>query len=112
MSLAFDAALDHWGDEFDRDALEGKLDGTIETYNAIINHMHGEGMSLDGVNKQNLLTVDGRRLGSVEQARARHEAHAGNGREVPLGVGPTGAEGADGDTTHNDLFLKFKNALL
>ena len=62
--------------------------------------------------KENLLTVDGRRLGSVEQARLRHEDHLEAGREVPLGVGPTGMEGADNDTTHNDALLKYKNALL
>lgn len=113
LSLAFDAALAHWGGgEVDRQALERKLDGTIGTYNVIISHMHGEGMSLDGVTKENRLTIDGRALGSPEQALARQRAHAARGEEVPLGVGPTGAEGAEDDTTHNDAFLKFKNGLL
>ena len=112
LSMALDTALDNWDGDADRDALEDKLDGSIETYNAIIGHMHGEGMSLDGVNKQNRLTVDGRRIGSPEQAAARRETYAARNEEVPLGVGPTGVEGADGDTTHNDLFLKFKTELL
>ena len=87
--------------------LEKRFDSTIEAYNGIIGSMYREGMSLDGVNKENQLTVDGRRLGSVEQALERRRAHGG---ETPLGRSPTG--GADTDTTHNDTFLQFKHTLL
>jgi hypothetical protein len=64
--------------------LEKDLDTTIATYNSVIETMHGAGTSIDGVDKVNLKTVDGRALGSVKQAEER--AHLKS--DVPLGVGP------------------------
>jgi hypothetical protein len=87
-----------------------QLDDIIESYPRIIKHMHGEGMSLDGVNKENYETVDGRRVGTLREARKRFEEQEG---VIRLGIGPVAEkpEGRDEDSTHNDLFLAFRKAL-
>ncbi|MEO9968885.1 MAG: glutamate cyclase domain-containing protein [Hyphomonadaceae bacterium] len=88
-----------------------KLDDAIDSYNTTITYLHENNMSIDGVNKQNLNTVDGRRMGSTDEALQRWRQQDG---QVPLGVGPDystelGLEGAARDTSHNDTFLRFRN---
>ncbi|MEI2384470.1 glutamate cyclase domain-containing protein [Breoghania sp. JC706] len=88
-----------------------QLDTTIDAYNATIAYLAENGMSIDGVNKENLDTVDGRRMGTREEAAQRWTTNQGR---VPLGIGPDyttqgGKSGSPNDTSHNDTFLRFRN---
>lgn len=108
VAMALQAGL---AGEKNRD-LETKLTDTIIGYNEIIVKLHENGMSIDGVNKKNLLTVDGRALGEWEDPRQPGDKTA----PVPPGVEPSPGAVADGkpkdgEHTHNDTFLKFWNAL-
>ncbi|WP_170122201.1 glutamate cyclase domain-containing protein [Breoghania corrubedonensis] len=95
----------------DDDDVGVALDATIDAYNDTIAYLAENGMSIDGVNKENLNTVDGRRMGTRQEAGERWEATQG---KVPLGIGPDyqtpdGKSGSPNDTSHNDTFLRFRN---
>ncbi|PTW56630.1 glutamate racemase [Breoghania corrubedonensis] len=131
LSMAIDAAMQDDPESWDADTwtadetTENRLHSTIAAYNNTISHMVGDvyhvegeggeiqerGMSVDGVNKENLNAVDGRRMGFFEESLRRWQQSNGN---LPLGIGPDYTTefrfaGSPRDTSHNDAFLHYVN---
>lgn len=131
VGVAMAAAAARWGmfssdEELTNEQEEGlkqELYSIISSYNNTIQHMVDDELSIDGVNKANLRTVDGRRLGTMQEALDRFLETGG---KPPLNVGPNYSvkdkdgnilrednfEGAPEDTSHNDKFLILLNRLV
>lgn len=70
------------------------FESDVATYDRVIRHLHDKGISIDGVEQKNLLSVDGRDLGTLEDS-------ALNPQRLP------GQPGA----THHDMFREMQRIM-